>query len=308
MDIATEDPITKRRWDLRSPVQQMEVVRMIRRDLPILLVLSPPCTVFSQLQVLSSAHWSAQKDRQYEESLILLRFAVRLCKLQIDLGNVFILEHPRSATSWSIVDVLGLTEREDVLLADFHMCAYGMMSEDSDGPAPVYKPTRIATNSTVAAELIPALCHGGHRHVHLLNGRAKAAHKYPQALVDRILEAVAVESSYRNSSLSHDSLMSVESEELHEQEPFRALPEVEIPREMDELIQASRREELQIFGEMNVYDHVHESSIARGARIVGTRWVTVNKGTRDRPRIRSRLVAKEFADTKTDELFAPTPP
>ena len=47
-----------------------------------------------------------------------------------------------------------------------------------------------------------------------------------------------------------------------------------------------------------------------GAKIVGVRWVETDKGTPDKPKVRSRFVAQAFA-TEADpmgELFAPTPP
>jgi hypothetical protein len=39
-----------------------------------------------------------------------------------------------------------------------------------------------------------------------------------------------------------------------------------------------------------------------------SKWVDVNKGDFARPVVRSRFVAKEFADKRSDEFFAATPP
>ena len=47
-----------------------------------------------------------------------------------------------------------------------------------------------------------------------------------------------------------------------------------------------------------------------GSKIAGVRWVETDKGTPEKPKVRSWLVAQEFA-TEADplgELFAPTPP
>ena len=45
-----------------------------------------------------------------------------------------------------------------------------------------------------------------------------------------------------------------------------------------------------------------------GKRVIGVRWVETNKGTADQPKVRSRLVAQEFARGKTpEEMYAPTP-
>ena len=40
----------------------------------------------------------------------------------------------------------------------------------------------------------------------------------------------------------------------------------------------------------------------RGIKIVGVRWVDINKGDNQNPLYRSRLVAKEFNDGKDDSL------
>ena len=76
------------------------------------------------------------------------------------------------------------------------------------------------------------------------------------------------------------------------------------------LAQAARAEEMQVFPERRVYDLVERSRLPAGTRIVGTRWVETNKGTAEKPKVRSRLVCQEFNLTgdPSGELFAPTPP
>ena len=41
---------------------------------------------------------------------------------------------------------------------------------------------------------------------------------------------------------------------------------------------------------------------------VATRWLDINKGDSVNPEYRSRLVAKDFKDSKREDLFAATPP
>ena len=53
MDIRVEDPITGRRWDLSLGKDQNRAVMRVRKDKPQVLVVSPPCTLFSCLQNLS---------------------------------------------------------------------------------------------------------------------------------------------------------------------------------------------------------------------------------------------------------------
>ena len=77
------------------------------------------------------------------------------------------------------------------------------------------------------------------------------------------------------------------------------------------LARAARQEELQVFRERNVYKVVPRSSMPRGAKIVGVRWVETDKGVDGSPKVRSRLVFQELAygkDDPTGVLFAPTLP
>ena len=47
IDMTFRDPSLSRTYDLRKPKDQGEVKRLIRRDCPAVLVMSPPCTAFS---------------------------------------------------------------------------------------------------------------------------------------------------------------------------------------------------------------------------------------------------------------------
>ena len=74
------------------------------------------------------------------------------------------------------------------------------MSEDAQGPGLVRKDTGWMTNSARRAERLAGVCSNKlvdpdkwHRHVHLINGRAKAAQKYPPALVKNILAGLKEE-------------------------------------------------------------------------------------------------------------------
>ena len=66
---------------------------------------------------------------------------------------------------------------------------------------------------------------------------------------------------------------------------------------------------MQRFKEMNVYKHVTREEARRsGGKFVNVKWVRINKGTKQDPQVRCRLVAQELAyGRKMDELFAGTP-
>lgn len=76
------------------------------------------------------------------------------------------------------------------------------------------------------------------------------------------------------------------------------------------LVHEGCMEEMRPFREMQVHERVPRQEALSDPEMMlfGVRWVNVNKGTRDAPKVRRRLVAQEFATTKNDDLFAGTPP
>ena len=81
---------------------------------------------------------------------------------------------------------------------------------------------------------------------------------------------------------------------------------VELP---PELARKARREELQVLNERDVWEVFPRSSMKKGSKLVGIRWVETDKGTPAAPKVRSRFVCREFARGQTpDDMFALTPP
>ena len=75
----------------------------------------------------------------------------------------------------------------------------------------------------------------------------------------------------------------------------------------EELVKEACREEIEMFRNMEVYEYVERSKAVKGppGKIAGVRWVKVNKGSQEAPKVRCRLVAQEFAGGEVrDDLFA----
>ena len=47
---------------------------------------------------------------------------------------------------------------------------------------------------------------------------------------------------------------------------------------------------------------------SQGLKVIGVRWIDINKGDSEHPDYRSRLVAKDFKGDDRPDLFAATPP
>ena len=76
-----------------------------------------------------------------------------------------------------------------------------------------------------------------------------------------------------------------------------------------ELVHAARAIEMSYFEKLGVYERVPRShQVATGGKVIGVRWVDVNKGDAQDTNYRSRLVGREFNVGKDDALYASTPP
>ena len=307
LDCEYADPITGRKWDLDDPrdVSKFWSLRKTRRSK--LLIASPPCRTFSQLEHLRR---EPRPEEEYKAGRRMLRVAVEACKRQHEEGLWFILEHPRGASSWNQEEVGALKAMEGVYEVNLDQCQFGQWSYDKDGTALALKPTRILTNMRSAMEVVGKRCQGGHRHVTLLNGKAGPCAQYPFPLVDAFLRCVELEErALRDSEVN---LCNVE--ELHEQEEVWENCE-EYAGWYDELtgepldprgVKEGRQHEMSKLWERDVYEWVPRESVrAKGGRILRTRWVQNRKGQG----VKCRFVGMEFAKgNQREDLFAGTPP
>ena len=78
------------------------------------------------------------------------------------------------------------------------MCCSGMWQDTPTGSQLVKKDTGFMTNAPEIANELKQECPGGHRHVHLVNGRAKRAEVYPDELCYRVLVGLLKQMSKDN--------------------------------------------------------------------------------------------------------------
>ena len=88
IDDRIEDPVTKRTYDLRNKKDQDEVRRMIRRDKPLVLTVSPPCTLFP------IASQGPMDSKELARAMGMMMFA-DMCDIQRREGRYFIFEQPQ---------------------------------------------------------------------------------------------------------------------------------------------------------------------------------------------------------------------
>ena len=181
-------------WDLSKKEDQLELDRLLEKEKPFLLIGAPPCCAFSPLQNLSKDKRPPEETEKIrEEGLRHLRVAFKSYWKQHQAGRLFLDEHPKSASSWKEPEVLSMINEEGIYLVEGPMCRWGMTSTDVQGKGFVRKETMYLTNSPELARVLSGECNGKHRHVHLVNGRARQAQVYPPRMVTAILRAVRKE-------------------------------------------------------------------------------------------------------------------
>ena len=211
LDLTMRDPETDRPWDLSVKETQDKVRKMVVSDKPFMLIGSPPCTAFSQLQGLNNPKRDPEiVAKELAQAHAHILFCFEMYEIQRRSGRYFAHEHPSSASSWKLPVVLEMLLKEDVELIEIDMCDFGMTATDELGEALVRKRTKMLTNSPEVARRVARKCTGDHRHVHLVGGRAKRAQLYPRLFSRAVCEGVAAQKRLHGMGLEHSPIMSIE--------------------------------------------------------------------------------------------------
>ena len=182
------------RWDVCNSKMRAAVMDIIRARRPRVIMLSPPCTVFSTLQNLCKGRISEGVQRvKRAEGQALLRFAMVVATRQCRENRKFAFEHPTSATSWREPCVRKLLSRSTVKVAAFHQCCFGLRSKVKQDLQ--LKPTSIMTNSNHIFEAFNGkMCSGDHVHQPIIGqeggmSRSSWAACYPPDLCSALVSA-----------------------------------------------------------------------------------------------------------------------
>ena len=163
---------------------------------PGLVVISPPCVMYSALQALNVRHLSTPERlrihlRRVAEAKVLLNFAIEMCWVVYGYGGTFVLEHPWTSRAWRSPSILKLFNQQGVRLAYNDQCEFGLRSSDGNLHK---KPTGWLTNNKVVHKELSRVCSGRHVHEHIMGGnsmgsKSRQAQHYPPQLVDAILRS-----------------------------------------------------------------------------------------------------------------------
>ena len=333
-DLCTKDE-KGRPWDFSDKATRNRAVRKVVEDEPLFIIGSPPCTDWSTLMNLNWDRMDPDVVAERKKAArVHLEFCAKLYKLQHRAGRHFLHEHPRSASSWHEETITDLCQFEGVLTVTAVQCRYGLTAQDPEGKGPAQKPTRFMTNSPCVANQLQRKCPNrmthakSHKHVPLLNGRAKAAQKYPTMLCRAICKGIVQQIQADRQGQFLIAAIRAETAQEARAESDKLLSQINLAEEPDhpELGEAfddvsgapldpnkvfeARMEEVEFIRGMGLYDKVPVEECWKNTckGPISTTWIDINKGDDKAPNYRSRNVAREIAYKNIDGLFAATPP
>jgi len=159
LDLTRDDPLTGKPWDLAKSAVRERVREMVRETAPFLVIGSPPCTMFSSLQNLSK---NRRCEVEFKKAMKIakehVKFSLEIYKIQMKAGRYFLHEHPNSASSWSMPEVVEMMAHEDVDVTTCDMCAYGFNTSDNIGEALVEKRTKLMSNPPEVLKRVGLQC------------------------------------------------------------------------------------------------------------------------------------------------------
>ena len=134
-------------FDLTKQYFQQQVLSQLATLQPLVIMLSPPCAVFSQVQN-TLQHRRKDLDlwkARFAEGLALFMFALMVFKAQVVAGRYAVLEHPWLASSWALPAVQNLLNTvANIRVLVFDQCLLGLRTTVRQ--LPVRKRTKLLTN------------------------------------------------------------------------------------------------------------------------------------------------------------------
>ena len=312
-------------WDFSRAEHRARCRREIAEQKPLLVASSPPCTVFciwnTAMNYPRMKHEEVRRRRA--EGLVHLAFAAEICAMQVRGGRYFLHEHPATADSWHQEPMAKLLGMQGVQTVVGDMCAFGMTTVGPSGEQlPVLKPTRWASNAPWLLKRLGVRCTSRSaaataRHAHAkLAGKARTAASavYPPGLCLEILRGLRDQLREDGTNLEIAMIAALSEEEetpenwmTYDGEFYDDVSGEDLPKH---LAVAGRRLEMDFFHGRKVYDKtpISECWEKTGKAPIPVKWIDTNKGDKDNPEVRCRLVACQYNKYTDAELFAATPP
>ena len=179
-----------------------------------LVVVTPPCTMFSLLQYLGvgrtkeSCFQDPNFVQRYDEALTLLKFATVICMIQERRGRSYLFEQPWNALSWKEQCVKRLLNQSKSILVRSDQCMFGQKDQNGNF---IRKRTGFLTNNSYIASALRRTCKNAHKHQPCVGqskgqSRASQAARYTSTLIHAVLKAYAksCDMTGKSTGISHE--------------------------------------------------------------------------------------------------------
>lgn len=186
-DLTTHDD-DGRAWDFDQLEVRNRALRKLLRDEPTLLIGSPMCTAFSQMNHINYSRMDPMEVKtRTEHGRRHFEFCTRLYDMQWSAGRYLLHEHLAGASSWSEPCMTMLMKKHGVVRANGDQCQYGLTTTANGITWLARKSIGFITNWPCIAKLLNKRCPNRsgwqvHRHIRLESGRTNVAHVYPPEL------------------------------------------------------------------------------------------------------------------------------
>ena len=148
--------------DLRTKKARNKVIELVNKTKLELLVVCPPCKMYSILQRLRKYKGEAYENT-LNEAREFLAFAMELCTLQQHTaGRKFVFEHPWFAESWFEECVRSVAEKAGVSCVKLDQCMFNLHNIHSG--LRYRKPTGIMTKCEEIRQRVEKRYNGNHEH------------------------------------------------------------------------------------------------------------------------------------------------
>ena len=119
----TENDVDGQPWDFNIADKRERAMRLVKSKKALLLIGSPMCAAFSQLQNINFGRMSPiDVERVKKHGTKHLEFCAELYRIQYDNGLYFLHEHPFGASSWNNEKIQKLLSLTGVSKVKSHMC------------------------------------------------------------------------------------------------------------------------------------------------------------------------------------------
>ena len=183
-------------WDFTQARNRQLSLDALRQFEVGFCMLSPPCTMFSCLQILFNNFQKmdpAVFQQRWAEAEVFMEHTMDVADQQLQRQKFFAFEHPRTASSWKLQSVEKISLHSQVQKVHFDQCMLGLKAPSGKL---FKKRTTIMTNSSwLVTELAKYQCDKSHEHQPIEGqekGRSRSwwAQHYPPDLC-KILAAAA---------------------------------------------------------------------------------------------------------------------